>query len=104
MRAAWNPAARADVLGANVLAREGRGAQAWPVESHVNFTPNPAPLRPMPRAKDPVRNVFCPSYTACLNTAARRGWQDWTCLQCSNGRQVEAGVRATDFANDRRER
>ena len=92
-----------------LTSRSTRSCALWegprgPATVDVNFTPNPAPLRPAPHARDPVRNVFCPNYTACLNTAARRGWQDWTCLQCENGRQAGEGVRAVDFAHDRRER
>jgi hypothetical protein len=70
----------------------------------VSFVPNPSQLRPAPHARDPGRNVHCASYSTCLNTAARRGWQDWTCLRCDNGRQDDAGAIAEELAHDRRER
>lgn len=74
------------------------------VAVNKNFQPNPAQLRPTNKAHEPQRNIHCPFYTSCLNLAAKRGWQDWTCLQCENGRQQEESISAVDFANDRRER
>jgi len=102
--AGWNRARHPQVERLAKRAVDWKGRAAFALERPVTFTPNPAPLRPAPHARDPGRNVFCPNYTTCLNAAARRGWQDWTCLQCENGRQIEAGVRAVDFAHDRRER
>jgi hypothetical protein len=49
------------------------------------------------------RNVFCPTYSICLNYSVHAGWDDWTCRECPlNGATVDA-PKARDFAHSRRE-
>jgi hypothetical protein len=33
-------------------------------------------------AVDEHRNLFCPQYARCLDTALRQGWDSWTCANC----------------------
>ena len=65
-----------------------------------------AGLRPVPtpprHERDPAvdRKVFCPNYDACLDVAARQGWDDFSCRQCSFAREVPA-PSADRYAEDR---
>lgn len=75
-------------------------------------TPNPVPvpmhhLHPIPvpgaqRADDtsPLRKIFCPNYSACLDTAAREGWDDFTCQHCDLAKHAPEPTAAS-LAEDR---
>ncbi len=32
---------------------------------------------------DADRNLYCLQYSACLQFAARKGWRNWTCKECT---------------------
>lgn len=36
------------------------------------------------------RNIFCPFYSDCLNTAIRKQWSDWNCASCDHRANREA--------------
>jgi hypothetical protein len=48
---------------------------------------NPAPKRGK-------RNIFCPFYSDCLNTAIRKRWSHWNCMKCGErtNRQAEPEI------------
>jgi hypothetical protein len=35
-----------------------------------------------PTPKRGKRNIFCPFYSTCLNTAIREQWSRWNCAKC----------------------
>ncbi len=45
-------------------------------------------LNPAPRKGK--RNVFCPHYSDCLNTAVLRQWSHWNCADCDHRANREA--------------
>ena len=46
------------------------------------------------------RQLFCPHYDACLDVAARHGWDDFSCRQCPMSKEAPS-PSATLFAEDR---
>jgi hypothetical protein len=70
----------------------------------VSITPCPSPLPCALRDEEAVtvqRNLFCPNYDACLHLAVKRGWEGWSCRQCSL-RDFRVGVpEAREFAHSR---
>jgi len=36
------------------------------------------------------RNVFCPYYNGCLDHAAKRYWESWSCLKCQHKQEQKA--------------
>ena len=75
-------------------------------------TPNPVQvamhhLQPIPvpgaqRDGDaaPLRKIFCLHYSACLDVAAREGWDDFTCQRCPLAKSA-AEPTAAAMAEDR---
>jgi hypothetical protein len=47
---------------------------------HLHPIPVPGAQRDGDAA--PMRKIFCANYSACLDIAAREGWDDFTCKQC----------------------
>jgi hypothetical protein len=41
-----------------------------------------APINP-DRGVEGQRNLFCHFYDGCLDEAVKKGWNSWSCLQCS---------------------
>jgi hypothetical protein len=50
--------------------------------------------------QQPVRNLFCPMYQACLDHAVRADWQDFTCAACQLKDRTPA-PSATRYSRDR---
>jgi hypothetical protein len=38
--------------------------------------------RPNPSPKSGPRNIFCPYYSSCLDTAIQSAWMSWDCHLC----------------------
>jgi hypothetical protein len=51
----------------------GAGATPQPMEAKQSLRPECAPDN---------RNVYCPSYGACVDTAIRKGWEGFSCAEC----------------------
>lgn len=74
--------------------------------------PNPVPVPlthlhpiPVPGARhendtSPLRKIFCIHYAACLDVAAREGWDDFTCHRCPLAKDA-AEPTAASMAEDR---
>ena len=51
-----------------------------------------------------MRKIFCLHYAACLDVAAREGWDDFTCQHCPLAKEAEeptAAVMAEDRPGNR---
>ncbi len=38
------------------------------------------------------RNVFCPSYSKCLDLVIGKGWRTWNCAKCDQRFDEEAEI------------
>ncbi len=61
--------------------------------------PVPIPAR-VQRDASVEREVFCPSYDACLDVASRNGWDDFTCRLCPLAK-LAPHPSAVRYAHDR---
>jgi hypothetical protein len=67
----------------------------------ISLTPKPTEIRwsfRLNRESTQDRNVFCPSYTRCLDVAVKAGWEDWTCARCALAHQHGNQPQAEDYA------
>jgi hypothetical protein len=66
---------------------------------HLHPIPVPGAQREGDEDSSPLRKIFCLHYAACLDVAAREGWDDFTCQHCplaKNAQEPTAAVMAED--------
>jgi len=55
-------------------------------DEEISLLASPRPtMLPAPIEQEGVsehRNLFCPSYDPCLDTALEQRWPSWTCARC----------------------
>lgn len=63
---------------------------------------HPIPVPGAQRDGDPapLRKLYCPHYAACLDVAAREGWDDFSCMQCALSKDAPVASAAA-MAQDR---